>query len=82
LLRGVMLGVAANGGRDAEVFEDVMRGCVVVRGNQPMAPGDMLPLQLPAGAVPEEVEDEEDDDQPRASDLNPFERGPEITEIH
>ena len=79
LLRGVMLGVAAAGGRDAEVFEDVMRGCVVVRGNQPMAPGDMLPLQLPAGAVPEEGEEE---DEPQRPPLDPFERGPEIVEIH
>lgn len=90
LLRGVMLGAAAGGGRDAEVFEDVLRGCIVVRGNQPMAPGDILPMALPPGAVAdqqgeggepvEQVEQAaEETERPR---LNPFERGPEITEVH
>lgn len=76
LLRGVMLGEAAAGGRAAEVYEDVFRGCIVARGNQPMAPGDMLPLSLPEGAV----QDGEEAEEQRPS-LDPFERGPEITEI-
>ncbi len=82
LLRGVMLGAAAVDVRAAEVFEDVFRGCIIDRGGQPMAPGDLLPLQLPpeAQAAAEEIEDEEADDNARPP-LDPFERGPEITEI-
>lgn len=85
LLRGVLLGVAALDERSAEVFEDVFRGCIVVRGNQPMAPGDMLGLQIPAGAIADEDEEEQGelagDDQHSRAPLDPFERGPEITEI-
>lgn len=83
LLRGVLLGRAAVNDRDAELFEDIMRGCVVVRGQQPMAPGDLLPLRVPAEA--EEAIAEGDDADIEVDDyqepLNPFERGPEITEI-
>ncbi len=86
LLRGVLLGNAATSDREAELFEDIMRGCVVVRGQQPMAPGDLLPLRVPAEA--EAVSGELDEDEEADGDggdyrepLNPFERGPEITEI-
>lgn len=76
MLRGVLLGAAAEDARAAEVFEDIFAGCIVDRGNQPMAPGEMLPLQLPDDAVSnEEVAGEE------RPPLDPFERGPEITEI-
>lgn len=85
LLRGVMLGAAAGDPRIGELFEDVVRGCVIVRGGQPMAPGDLLPMTLPAELV-EQGEEEEGDDAAAGDDdslpLNPFERGPEITEIH
>jgi hypothetical protein len=43
-----------------------------------MAPGEMLPLELPENAVVDEDDDEDDDGRPP---LDPFERGPEITEI-
>jgi len=84
LLRGVMLGIAALGGREAELFEDVFRGCIVERGVQPMAPGDMLPMTIPDDAVAEaEADDDEQDDADNERPvLKPFERGPEITEIH
>lgn len=77
VLRGVMLGAAAVDERAGEVFEDIFRGCVVSRGQQPMAPGELLPLQIPEDAVAED-DDEEDAGRPP---LDPFERGPEITEI-
>lgn len=77
VLRGVMLGAAAVDDRAAEVFEDVFRGCVVYRGQQPMAPGDLLPLRLP-----EEATAGEDEEEPGRPPLDPFERGPEITEVH
>lgn len=78
LVRAVFLGAPAVDERAAEVFEDLVRACVVERGNAPMAPGDLLPLQIPDGAeaAPEELD--EDGERPP---LDPFERGPEITEI-
>lgn len=85
LLRGVMLGAAAGNQRAAEVFEDVVRGCIVDRGLQPMAPGDLLPLSLPPEAQTAAEGEFDDDDEDGGDDrppLNPFERGPEITEIH
>lgn len=79
MLRGVLLGAAAEDERAAEVFEDVFAGCVVERGNQPMAPGELLELSLPDDAVAA-AEDDEDEGDARPP-LDPFERGPEITEI-
>ena len=81
MLRGVLLGAAANDERAAEVFEDVFAGCIVERSNQPMAPGEMLPLQLPADAVAAEEGTEDAEDGEARPPLDPFERGPEITEI-
>lgn len=78
LLRGVLLGAAAVDPRAAEVLEDVFTGCIVARGQQPMAPGDMLPLRLPDDAVPTDADADAGDGPPP---LDPFERGPEITEI-
>lgn len=79
MLRGVLLGAAAEDARAAEVFEDIFAGCIVDRGNQPMAPGEMLPLQLPEDAVTEQAQ--EGDAEGERPPLDPFERGPEITEI-
>lgn len=74
-LRGVFLG-AASDPRSAGPAEEVFRGVVVVRGSEAMAPGDPLPVTLPMEAA--EADDAADEARP---DLNPFERGPEITEI-
>jgi hypothetical protein len=86
-LRGVMTGQAAvEAGTDAELVE-LFREVVVVRGFDPMAPRDPIPLRLPAApvAADESAEGGEDEDggdrATRADELNPFERGPEITEI-
>jgi hypothetical protein len=74
-LRGVISGAAYADREIAEALESLFRDVVVVRGGDPMAPRDPLPLHLPrphaepAGAEPER-------DQ-----LNPFKRGPEITEV-
>jgi hypothetical protein len=51
-----------------------------------MAPRDPLPLTLPAQPVTaedaaEDAEDEIEEVDERFADLDPFERGPEITEI-
>ena len=57
----------------------------MVRGLDPMAPRDPIPLRLPE--PPTRTADDADDpgtddDRPSRKDLKPFERGPEITEIH
>jgi hypothetical protein len=87
-LRGVLTGRAAvEEGADATLLE-LFRDVVVVRGDGPMAPRDPIPLALPPTPAP--AADDGDDgrdgdgdaDPKRTSDLKPFQRGPEITEIH
>jgi hypothetical protein len=81
-LRAVVTGRAAADAAHARRVEDLLRGVVVVRGSSPMAPRDPIPLRLP------------DDDTGRADaadapveggqgrpPLDPFRRGPEITEV-
>lgn len=86
-LRAVFNGPAALDEDAAADLEKVVRGSVVVRGREAMAPRDLLPLKLPAqpaqpagdqqGEAPHE---QADDGAPPP--LEPFKRGPEITEIH
>ncbi len=85
-LRGVLSGRAAIDEAAAEPLLEVLREVVVVRGVDPMAPRELLPLTLPQDAHPEHADDTADadadadaaDDEPT---LDPFERGPEITEV-
>lgn len=77
-LRGLFSGAAARETAAAAPLEAVLRACVVVRGNDPMAPGDPLPLHVPT-EVPEGMQRNEDEGGRRR--LPPPERGPEITEI-
>lgn len=76
-LRAVLSGRAAIEPDAAEPLLDVVRATVVVRGEDPMAPRDLLPLRLP------DAQPEPSAEPPARStdDLTPFERGPEITEI-
>jgi hypothetical protein len=71
-LRGVFSGTASRPGGQA-VLENLFRGCVVVRGGAPLAPKGPIPLSLPG-----DIEDSPEVRPP----LEPFARGPEITEIH
>lgn len=90
-LRGVFTGRAAvEDGADDDLVA-VLRDIVVVRGEEAMAPRDPIPLALPATPAETEADDADDaDDAGRGDggrersdrDLKPFERGPEITEIH
>ncbi len=91
-LHGSLLGEAATNPDAGAVFESFARLCVVDRGTGAMAPGSVLPLRLPpemsaaaeaAGdAAPgAAVEGEQPDSEGPTDLLNPFERGPEITEI-
>jgi hypothetical protein len=91
-LRAVLGGPAAVDEGDALALLDVVRATVVVRGDEAMAPRELLTLKLPeqvdAQATEDEIladEDLTDDPGKKASspdDFKPFERGPEITEIH
>ncbi len=74
-LRAVLSGQAAINDEAASQALDALKGLVVVRGASPMAPREMLPLQLPQQAS------EPAEAQSPAADFNPFERGPEITEV-
>jgi len=77
-LRGVISGPAARHPELARQFEEVFADVVVVRGEHPAPPRDLLEIRLPdeARAALEEQMAADDGHQPP----NPFERGPEITE--
>jgi hypothetical protein len=84
--RAVLSGRAAIEDADAETFYGLLDEVVVVRGDVPMAPREILALQLPKHAKPSQPAEGEaaaNEDEPAGSveaDLTPFERGPEITE--
>ncbi|MBL8932225.1 MAG: DUF3710 domain-containing protein [Kineosporiaceae bacterium] len=83
-LRAVFHGRAVHDSEAAAELESVVREIVVVRGDEAMAPRELLALHLPEvvtgqaeaaePAVPEAS-------GPGRDELRPFERGPEITEI-
>ena len=75
-LRGVLTGDAVVSDEAAAELLDVFRDVVVVRGADAMAPRDPIPLRLPTQVTEEDAAD------PDGDPLRPFERGPEITEIH
>jgi hypothetical protein len=78
-LRGLITGPAAERADLAALLERVFGGVVVVRGDHPVPPREMLEIRLPdeimAALAGEQAEPEEG-----RWPLNPFERGPEITE--
>ena len=77
-LRGVLTGAATEGEEAAADLVAVFRDIVVVRGAQAMAPREPIPLRLPTEMTEESGDPAAADEDP----LTPFERGPEITEIH
>jgi hypothetical protein len=80
-LRGLFTGPAAAGGEQARVLEGVFRDIVVVRGEHPVPPRDILELRLPPEARQAFEGQAAAAEQSRFhTDLNPFERGPEFTE--
>ncbi len=89
-LRAVFLGRAAAQPDSEDQLHELVRQTIVVRGTEAMAPQDPLPLRLPEQPVPADgadVEDGADEEElsdaaaeQRYADLDPFERGPEITE--
>jgi len=91
-LRAVLSGQAAVDEGAASTLLDVVRGTVVVRGDEAMAPRELLSLTLPVqsdgevtadqGLADGDSADENEKGAPSMDDFKPFERGPEITEIH
>ena len=83
-LRGVLSGRAAIDEAAAAPLVEVFKAAVVVRGTDPMAPRELLPLALPrdaeAAAAAETAALDAQDEEERSS-LDPFQRGPEITEV-
>jgi hypothetical protein len=79
-LRGVISGPAALRPEIAAPLEQVFADVVVVRGDHPVPPRDMLEIQLPAEALQALADEAEAQEENRWSGLEPFERGPEITE--
>lgn len=79
-LRGVLSGAALEDTEQAALMEQVFQNIVVVRGEAPMPPRELLELTLPAEAQQAMATEETDEDGDRPP-LNPFERGPEITEV-
>lgn len=49
MLRGVIMGKAASDAATRERVIDLFRELVVVRGDQPMPPSELIPLRVPAG---------------------------------
>ncbi len=79
-LRAVVSGRAAIEPAAAEAVHEVIRTTVIDRGEEAMPPRELLPLRLPEAQGADQAEA----DDPGAAggpDLNPFERGPEITEV-
>lgn len=75
-LRGVLTGSAAVDESVAEQLMAFARGAVVNRGDDARAPRELLGLTLPR-----ELTQQAEDGAPGSEAMNPFERGPEITEV-
>jgi hypothetical protein len=81
-LRGVITGPAAVDPAAAAAFEEIFAGLVVVRGDHPVPPRELLEITLPEEArkAMEEQMAAAGEEQRFSEPLNPFDRGPEITE--
>jgi len=84
-LRGMFSGAAATEPAAAAPLEAVFSQVVVVRGDHPMPPRDLLELRLPpeaAAAIEEQARAQQAGQEPNrfAAPPNPFQRGPEMTE--
>jgi hypothetical protein len=80
-LRAVVSGRAAIEPAAAEAVHDVIRTTVIDRGEEAMPPRELLPLRLPDADGAAQAGEPGAADAAGGPDLNPFERGPEITEV-
>jgi uncharacterized protein DUF3710 len=78
-LRGVISGPAAVRGELAVPFEEAFADVVVIRGDHPAPPRDLLEIRLPEEAR-QALEEQMAQDAQGQTLPDPFERGPEITE--
>jgi hypothetical protein len=78
-LRATFSGAAAVNPDAAAPLEMILREVVVVRGEHPVPPRDLLELRLPQDAQ-QQFAQQQPDQPPQQGIGNPFERGPEITE--
>jgi hypothetical protein len=79
-LRGVITGPAGGESPLAVPFEEVFGGLVVVRGDHPMPPRELLEIRLPEEARQAMEEQLAAEQEQFGGQPSPFERGPEITE--
>jgi hypothetical protein len=86
-LRALFAGAVAADPAAAAPLEAVLREVVVVRGDQPMPPRDLLELRLPAeaaAAIEEQARAQQQQEEQERNRFgtapNPFDRGPEMTE--
>ncbi|MEV5710585.1 DUF3710 domain-containing protein [Actinoallomurus sp. NPDC052274] len=80
-LRGVVQGAALQDPEQARAVEEIFANIVVNRGDSPMPPRELLELSLPDGAQQAMGQQEQEGGEDGGSPFNPFERGPEITEV-
>jgi hypothetical protein len=78
-LRGLISGPAARHEELARPLEQVFANVVVVRGDHPVPPRDLLEIRLPE-QVRQALAEKPDEPEENRWALGPFERGPEITE--
>ena len=78
-LRGVISGPAASRPELAQRLEEVFAGVVVVRGEHPVPPRELLEIRLPDEAR-QALAEQMEEAGGRFQLPDPFERGPEITE--
>lgn len=77
-LRALFSGPAGTDPDASPLLDSVLRAVVVVRGGDAMPIRDPLPLRLPEQAVAAAAPDADAEQKPG---IDPFERGPEITEV-
>jgi hypothetical protein len=78
-LRGVVSGPASTDDSLRGPFDDVFADVVVVRGDYPAPQRQQLEIRLPE-EVRQAIDEQMEQEEPGWGLVNPFERGPEITE--
>lgn len=76
LLHATLTGRAASDPGSAGPIEALLRDVVVVRGGTPMPPRELIPMRMP-----DHSDAADEPGQSGRAPLDPFHRGPEITEI-
>lgn len=84
-LRGVLSGEAAVNPESAAEMEEIFRSIVVVRGDDPRPPRDLLPMTVPESVVEAQQNNQQNQQTESAAESSKSRqvprRGPEITEI-